>query len=215
MKRLTAVIVCLVFTGVVLGKASAANLGVGVSKPEKINVNEEKKDALPVEEGKAEVVSGEKIAGGATAAKDVLPAGKTSEKVVLSGDLGCEAAAAYLKAASYAENNLTDAAEKAFGEVAKKYSGTWWAEISCVKLAKMKLKAGKNEEGIKLLEDFSVKYPESLLAEKADFNLSVAYVLNKDKEKAVEQLEKFIADYPSGANISEAKKLLKKAKKKS
>jgi len=99
-------------------------------------------------------------------------------------------------------------------EIIEKYPPrSWWTEIARVKLSKMKLKAGKNEEGIKLLEEFVKKYPESLLLEKAKFNLCVAYVLNKDKASAAECLEDFIASYPGSKNLAAAKKLLKKSKK--
>lgn len=200
MKRFVTVLLCLVFAGGVFWNVSAESLGVGVAEPE---VKKEDAGAAPEE----------KVA--ATEEKDAPAAEETLEDAACCpASNGCEAAAAYLKAASYAENNLPEAAEKAFGEIIEKYPGTWWAEISCVKLSKMKLKAGKNEEGIKLLEDFSARYPGSLLAEKSEFNLCVAYVLNKDDEKAAERLEKFIAGYPSSENFAEAKKLLKKVQKK-
>ena len=201
MKRLATVLLCLAFAGGVFWNVSAASMGVGAAEPEKV---EDEKNA---EEGQVEVVSGEEKASAPSAEE-------TSGDAVLPSADECEAAAAYLKASSYAENNLTVAAEKGFGEITEKYPGSWWAEISCLKLSKMKLKAGKNEEGIKLLEDFSAKFPGSLLAEKAEFNLCVAFVLNKDEEKAEARLEKFIADYPSSENFAEAKKLLKKIQKK-
>ena len=200
MKRLVTVLLCLVFAGGVFWKVSAESLGVGAVEPEV------KKEA-------AGAASEEKAAA---AEKENAPAAEETleDAACCPASNGCEAAAAYLKSASYAENNLTAAAEKALGEIIEKYPDSWWAEISCVKLSKMKLKAGKNEEGIKLLEDFSVKYKGSLLAEKAEFNLCVAYVLNKNEEKAAERLEKFIVDYPSSENFAEARKLLKKVQKK-
>jgi len=120
-----------------------------------------------------------------------------------------DAAVLYLKAQSLLENDITRKAEDEFKTIIKNYSGTWWAELSYVKLAGIEMKSGKSASAIELLNDFSEKYKESLLKEKADYSLCIAYILNKDKKRAKKTIKGFIKEYPNSKKMKEVKKLLK------
>jgi len=129
-----------------------------------------------------------------------------------------DAAILYLKAQSLLENEITRKAEDEFKTIIKNYSLTWWAELSCVKLAGIEMKSGRNASAIELLNDFSEKYPQSFLKEKADYSLCIekadyslciAYILNKDKKRAKKTIKGFIKKYPDSKKIKEVKKLLK------
>ena len=120
-----------------------------------------------------------------------------------------DAAVSFLKAQSMLENEIVQKAEEEFESVIKKYPATWWAEVSYVKLAGIEMKTGRSAAAVELLKDFSEKYQESLLMEKADFSLCLAYVLHKDKKEAKESIDKFIKKYPDSKKIDEVKKLLK------
>jgi len=64
MKRLMAVLLCLVFTGSIFGKASAASMGVGTAEPaESGKIEEEKKEEVPAEKEKTEVKGEEEVFG--------------------------------------------------------------------------------------------------------------------------------------------------------
>ncbi len=120
-----------------------------------------------------------------------------------------DAAVLYLKAQSLLENDIVQKAEDEFKTIIKNYSGTWWAELSYVKLAGIEMKSGKSASAIELLNDFSEKYKESLLKEKADYSLCIAYILNKDKKRAKKTIKRFIKKYPDSKKMKEVKKLLK------
>ena len=118
----------------------------------------------------------------------------------------------YLKAVTCAENELKEEAIKIYSEILNSHKGTWWAELSALKLASVNLKSGSRDEGVKLLEGFITDYPESLLLEKARLNLCTAYVIVKENEKAKEALKAFIDSYPKSPYLDEAKKLLNQIK---
>ncbi|MBU3956362.1 tetratricopeptide repeat protein [bacterium] len=120
-----------------------------------------------------------------------------------------EAAVLYLKAQSFLENDITQKAEEEFNNIIKNYSGTWWAELSYIKLAGVEMKTERSADAIALLKEFAGKYPDSFLNEKADYSLCLAYVLNKDKKDAQESIKEFIKKYPDSKKIKDAKNLLK------
>ncbi|PKN00643.1 MAG: hypothetical protein CVU78_00280 [Elusimicrobia bacterium HGW-Elusimicrobia-2] len=176
--------------------------------------------AVKAEEPESVIKSPENTAEKAEVKED----GKGTEKITEKADLkeaedGDEAgeeddadedaAILYLKAQSLLENEITQKAEDEFKAIIKNYSLTWWAELSYVRLAGIEMKSGRNASAIELLNDFSGKYPESSLKEKADYSLCIAYILNKDKDSAKKATEGFIKKYPDSKKIKEVKKLLK------
>ncbi|MBA3052055.1 MAG: tetratricopeptide repeat protein [Candidatus Omnitrophota bacterium] len=174
--------------------------------------------AVKAEEPESVIKSPEKTAEKSEVKEDEKETGNIAEKAGLKeeedeadddDDADEDAAILYLKAQSLLENEITQKAEDEFKAIIKNYSLTWWAELSYVRLAGIEMKSGRNASAIELLNDFSGKYPESSLKEKADYSLCIAYVLNKDKESAKKTAQGFIKKYPDSKKIKEVKKLLK------
>lgn len=176
--------------------------------------------AVKAEELESVIKSPEKTAEKSEVKEDEKETGNIAEKADLKeeeddddaddeDDADEDAAILYLKAQSLLENEITQKAEDEFKAIIQNYSLTWWAELSYVRLAGIEMKSGRNASAIELLNDFSGKYPESSLKEKADYSLCIAYVLNKDKESAKKTAQGFIKKYPDSKKIKEIKKLLK------
>ncbi|MDZ7846778.1 MAG: tetratricopeptide repeat protein [Owenweeksia sp.] len=84
-------------------------------------------------------------------------------------------------------------------------TGTAEADYALFKRAQCLGLAGKNEVKVAELRELRAKYPKSIYAKEAQYEMAITYLQLEQYDKAIAALDQFAEDYPSSKLVSRAK----------